>query len=56
MGRDGTEREGGERENGVFVTEAVLGGMGVLYNVELVNCVLCDDGDELFLFYDLSVK
>lgn len=29
--------------------------MGVLYNVELVNCVLCDDGDELFLFYDLAV-
>lgn len=33
--------------------------MGVLYNVELVNCVLwCkDDGNELlFLFYDLSVS
>lgn len=26
-----------------------------MYNVELVNCVLCDDGDELFLFYDLAV-
>lgn len=31
---------GRERENGVFVTEAVLRGWGVLYNVELVNCVL----------------
>lgn len=29
---------GRERENGVFVTEAKR--MGVLYNVELVNCVL----------------
>lgn len=29
--------------------------MGVLYNVELVNCVLWDGGDEVFLFYDLTI-
>lgn len=53
----GVEREGEGKWRISYWSSAR--GMGVLYNVELVNCVLwCkDDGNELlFLFYDLSVS
>lgn len=53
----GVERVGGGKWRISYWSSARR--MGVLYNVELVSCVLwCkDDGNELlFLFYDLSVS
>lgn len=57
VGGVGVEREGEGKWRISYWSSARR--MGVLYNVELVNCVLwCkDDGNELlFLFYDLSVS
>lgn len=59
-GRWGWTYQGGrDGRGGTLVTESVLGWMGVLYNVELVNCVQwCrhDDIELLFLFYELTVS
>lgn len=55
IGGLGVEREGQGKWRISYWSSA--GRVGVLYNVELVNCVLWDDGNELlFLFYDLSVS